>query len=90
MQQATIRARLSEGFFPSEVTAELEDLRGNRVGFMAARELVVSRDNGTGEIAVRVVQLNDDRAIIELPGDVYGAVRYVEVDRTVLATRPAR
>ncbi|PFG73575.1 hypothetical protein [Tepidiforma thermophila] len=79
MQMAELAAELAEGMFPTEVVAEVSDVDGRTVTFIAPSTRVVRRTNGRGQVLVRVVQQGSRGLVVELPGDVYGAVRYIEV-----------
>lgn len=79
MAHAALRARLADGMFPSEIRGVIDDADGGRVEFIASDDLVIERTNGTGAIRVRLLERRGDRVLIEVPGDVYGAVRYIEV-----------
>lgn len=86
MSNATVRARLSDGLFPSEVAAIIEDIDGQQIGFIASADLVVDRHNGSGRVTVRVLEKRGGHALIEVPGDVYGAVRYAVVPLSSLSS----
>ena len=71
---------MSDGMFPTERTIVFKDYEGNTVSVIVSERLVIEEKDG-GFMRVVLVKTQDEsgRAVVLLPGDVYGAGQYAAV-----------
>lgn len=81
---------VSEGMFPTERTVVFEDFEGNTVSVIASDRLVIEGSDGCF-VRVMLVAAQDEhgRAVVLLPGDVYGAGQYAAVRASDLRAEAA-
>ena len=79
-QYLLLAGDVSEGMFPSERTVVFKDYDGNTVSVIASERLVTEESGGSFvEVMLIEHERERNRALVMLPGDVYGAGRYASV-----------
>lgn len=76
-----LRGRVSPGMFPAERSVTFRDAAGKEVSVVVSATLVDG-----DHLLVHVAETTDDRSMVLLPGDVFGAGKFVTVNNSQLTS----
>ena len=69
MARFLLRGRLERGMFPDESVVVVTDFQGRIVSIVVPDTAI---DRHEGSVEVRVLERNDDLALVRLPGESFG------------------
>ncbi len=79
MTKYFLRGRSSPGMFPNERIVEVTDHEGKEVSLVVEESAVVQKDL-EDLVRVTLVERDNGKSLVLLPGEVFGSGPYISVD----------